>query len=101
MSPLKQVIIVAAILCLLPLATKILSKLHLIPLALFLLASQLFFPEWAAENRLICVLIFIASIVYFFARWIIREIVTRRTHRQLIEHVLETATPLYELADLK
>ena len=61
---LKQLAVVFLILASLPLAVTILWKLRLLPLALCLAATELFFPKWAASHETACLCLLAASVLF-------------------------------------
>ncbi len=65
----KQLVIVFLILAMLPLACKLLWRLRLLPLAVYLTATHLFFPAWAAEHGLLCLVLFAACVLFAVLSW--------------------------------
>lgn len=65
----KQLLIVFLILAMLPLACKLLWRLRLLPLAVYLTATHLFFPAWAAEHGLLCLVLFAACVLFAVLAW--------------------------------
>lgn len=65
----KQLLIVFLILAMLPLACRLLWRLRLLPLAVYLAATHLFFPTWAAEHELLRLGLFAACILFSVLSW--------------------------------
>lgn len=65
----KQLVIVFLILAMLPLACKLLWRLRLLPLAVYLTATHLFFPVWAAEHGRLCLVLFAACVLFAVLFW--------------------------------
>ena len=61
----RQLLIVGLVLGSLPMAIRILWKLRLLPLGCYFVATKLFWPRWAAAHRTVCILIFIACVLFF------------------------------------
>ena len=101
MNQIQQVMIVLAGLALLPLAIRLLRMAHLLPLALYLFATLLCFPEWAAENHLLSLGLFAASVLYFLLRWGWKLGKYLRGREQRIEEYIRNAKPFYELPEFQ
>ena len=65
-----QLLIVALVLLSLPIVIRILWKLRLLPLGCYFVATKLFWPRLAAAHETVCILLFIACILFFAATWI-------------------------------
>lgn len=65
----KQLFIVLLILVSLPLACKLLWWLRLLPLAVYFVATKLFFPAWAADHRILCLSLFAGCILFAILAW--------------------------------
>ncbi len=97
----KQLAIVILILASLPLAIRIAWKLRLFPLALYLVATKLFFPNWASQHTTLCLCLLAGSILYFFLWWGIR-LYREWEERKYDEFcLLATSTPLYPIDTTK
>ena len=100
MSPMQQLLIVAGVLISLPFVTKLLWRLYLFPLGCWLVATRLFWPEWAATNRPLSLRLLAGCILFFLAAWIIRHKQKKRREQEWLRHVFATTKPMYELSDL-
>lgn len=80
-NQIQQVLIVLCVLAALPLACRILAKLKLLPLAAYLLATKLFFPQWAAEHETLCLALLAGIVALTLARWLLRPLLRRRADR--------------------
>lgn len=80
-NQIQQVLIVLCGLAALPLVCRILAKLKLLPLALYLLATRLFFPQWAAEHETLCAVLLAGIVVVTLARWLAGPLLRRRADR--------------------
>ena len=80
-NQIQQVLIVLCVLAAIPLACRILAKLKLLPLALYLLATKLFFPQWAAEPETLCAVLLVGLVVLTLARWLAKPLMRRRSDR--------------------
>ena len=80
-NQIQQVLIVLCVLAAIPLACRILAKLKLLPLALYLLATKLFFPQWAAEHETLCAVLLAGLVVLTLARWLAKPLMRRRSDR--------------------
>ena len=65
----KQLLIVLLILVALPLACKLLWWLRLLPLAVYLIATKLFFPVWAADHKILCLGLFAGGVLFAVLAW--------------------------------
>ena len=100
MNQLQQLAIVLAGLFALSFVIKLLKLLYLFPLSLYLVSTKLLFPNWSMENRLLCVVICAACVLYFVFAWVLRIKQYRRTKQQALEDFLARAKPLRpEMAD--
>ncbi len=74
MSPFKQILFIILILMLLPVAfrlvLRLLVKLRLLPLILYLLAVRFFFPGWAAAHEMLSIGLLAAITAGTLAVWI-------------------------------
>ena len=91
----QQVLIVLVILALLPIAIKVLWKLRLLPLALYFVATRLFFPKWAAANETACIILFAACVLFAVVMWVVKIILWRREKMEIQRDLLTRATPMY------
>ena len=85
----RQLLIVGLVLGSLPMAIRILWKLRLLPLGCYFVATKLFWPRWATAHRTVCILIFIACVLFFVLCWTIRYIRQKREEQimaELIHH---------------
>ena len=69
-----QLLIVALVILSLPIVVRILWKLRLFPLGCYFVATKLFWPRWAEAHRTVCILLFIACILFFAVTRIIHFI---------------------------
>ena len=81
----RQLLIVGLVLGSLPMAIRILWKLRLLPLGCYFVATKLFWPRWAAAHRAVCILIFIACVLFFVLCWTIRYIRQKREEQIMAE----------------
>lgn len=80
-----QLLIVSLVILSLPIVVRILWKLRLFPLGCYFVATKLFWPRWAAAHRTICILIFIACVLFFVLCWTIRYIRQKREEQIMAE----------------
>lgn len=96
---LKQLAIVCLILATLPLVTTLLWKVRLLPLALCVTATELFFPKWAASHEIICLCLFAASVLFAVLAWAIQIRRRRQEQRYYEGLLLATAKPMYRITE--
>lgn len=96
---LKQLAVVFLILASLPLAVTILWKLRLLPLALCLTATELFFPKWAASHETVCLCLFAASVLFAVLAWVFQIRRWRQEQRYNENRLLAAAKPLYRITE--
>ena len=92
----RQLLIVGLVLGSLPIAIRILWKLRLLPLGCYFVATKLFWPRWAAAHETVCILLFIACILFFAATWIIHFIRKKREEKifaDVIHHYAKDLQP--------
>ena len=77
----RQLLIVGLVLGSLPMAIRILWKLRLLPLGCYFVATKLFWPRWAAAHETICILFFIACILFFAVTWIVHFVRKKREEK--------------------
>ena len=77
----RQLLIVGLVLGSLPMAIRILWKLRLLPLGCYFVATKLFWPRWAAAHETVCILLFVACILFFAVTWIIHFIRKKREEK--------------------
>ena len=100
MNHVQQLFIVICVLMILPVLFNLLSKLHLVPVAVYLIATRLVFPDWAAENRLLSALLFFLCVIYAVGLWLL-WLRNRKLEQQIMLHQLRAkAVPLWELEDM-
>ena len=99
MNQIQQVLLVLAGLALLPLVIRLLRMAHLLPAALYLFATRLCFPVWAAENSRLCAGLFAGTVLYFLFRWGWKIVKRLRERKRKISDYLNNARPFYELPD--
>ena len=80
-----QLLIVALVILSLPIVVRILWKLRLFPLGCYFVATKLFWPRWATAHRTVCILIFIACVLFFVLCWTIRYIRQKREEQIMAE----------------
>lgn len=95
MNQIQQVFIVVCALMALPVAVKLLSKLHLVLLGMYFVAIRLIFPEWAAEHRLLCVGLFALCVLYAVGLWLLWYRNRKQEEQMQIAQLLARATPMY------
>ena len=81
----RQLLIVGLVLGSLPMAIRILWKLRLLPLGCYFVATKLFWPRWATAHRTVCILLFIACILFFAVTWIVHFVRKRREEQIMAE----------------
>ena len=81
----RQLLIVDLVLGSLPMAIRILWKLRLLPLGCYFVATKLFWPRWATAHRTVCILLFIACILFFAVTWIVHFVRKRREEQIMAE----------------
>ena len=92
----RQLLIVGLVLGSLPMAIRILWKLRLLPLGFYFVATKLFWPRWATAHRTVCILLFIACILFFAVTWIVHFVRKRREEQimaELIHHYTKDLKP--------
>ena len=92
----RQLLIVGLVLGSLPMAIRILWKLRLLPLGCYFVATKLFWPRWAAAHRIVCILLFIACILFFAVAWIVHFVRKKREEKifaDLIHHCAKDLQP--------
>lgn len=99
MNQIQQVFIVVCALMALPVAVKLLFKLHLVPLGMYFLATRLIFPEWAAEHRLLCIGLFALCVLYAVGLWLLLYRNKKREEQMQIAQLLARAKPLYDFSE--
>lgn len=100
MNHVQQLFIVLCVLMILPVLFTLLSKLHLVPVAMYFLATRLVFPDWAAENRLLCAVLFCLCVLYAVGLWLL-WLRNRKIEQQIMLCQLRAkAVPLWELEDM-
>lgn len=70
-SPLEQAGIVFLGLCLLPLIMKLLCKLRLLPLAIYVFITELVFVQWSESHQMLSLGILIALAILTAGSWVI------------------------------
>ena len=95
----KQLAVVFLILASLPLVITILWKLRLLPLALCLTATELFFPKWAASHETACLCLFAASVLFAVLAWAVQIRRWKQEQRHIENRLLATAKPLYRITE--
>ena len=91
-----QLLIVALVILSLPIVVRILWKLRLFPLGCYFVATKLFWPRWAEAHRTVCILLFIACILFFSVTWIVHFVRKRREEQimaELIRHYAKDLQP--------
>lgn len=96
---LKQLAVVFLILASLPLAVTILWKLRLLPLALCLAATELFFPKWAASHETVCLCLLAASVLFVVLAWAVQIRRWRQEQQYNEARLLASAKPLYRITE--
>ena len=91
-----QLLIVALVLLSLPIVIRILWKLRLLPLGCYFIATKLVWPRWVEAHRTVCILLFIACILFFAVTWIVHFVRKRREEQimaELIHHYTKDLKP--------
>ena len=92
----RQLLIVGLVLGSLPMAIRILWKLRLLPLGCYFVATKLFWPRWAAAHETICIVLFIACILFFAVTWIVHFVRKKREEKifaDVIHHYTKDLKP--------
>ena len=90
MTMMQQLLIVGGALIALPLVVRLLWKVYLFPLAFWLVATRLFWPGWAAENRTLSFVLLAASVLFFFGAWWLRRAAKKRREQEWLAHAMAT-----------
>ena len=91
-----QLLIVALVILGLPIVVRILRKLRLFPLGCYFVATKLFWPRWATAHETICILLFIACILFFAVTWIVHFVRKKREEKifaDVIHHYTKDLKP--------
>ena len=91
-----QHLIVALVILSLPIVVRILWKLRLFPLGCYFVATKLLWPRWAESHQTVCILLFIACILFFAVTWIVHFVRKRREEQimaELIHHYTKDLKP--------
>lgn len=94
MRPMYQILIVLTVLALLPTAAKLLWKLRLLPLAMYLTATRLFWPDWTEGHPIGSYALLAACVLFFAACWLAKLIRHRKEQRALMEYARSNATKM-------
>ena len=89
-----QLLIVALVILSLPIVVRILWKLRLFPLGCYFVATKLFWPRWVEAHRTVCILLFIACILFFAVTWIVHFVRKKREERILADLIRHCAKDL-------
>ena len=100
MNQVQQLFIVVCVLMILPVLFTLLSKLHLVPLGVFFLATKLVFPDWAAENRLLCAIGFFLCVFYAVGLWLLWFRNRKHEQQMMLYQLRAKAVPLWEIEDM-
>ena len=82
-----------------PAVITILGKIHLLPLAVYLLAANSF-PLWVSDNRLISTALLIVTVLYPVLVWGSKVVQWWQEEQYLRGRLLATATPLNNPEDV-
>lgn len=96
-TPFQQILIVLAVLVSLPLVCRLLARLKLLPLAVYFLAVKLFFPQWAADHRTLCLALLAGLVLLTLARWLWIPVKRRRADRATLLQVARQAEQAREM----
>ena len=91
-----QLLIVSLVILSLPIVVRILWKLRLLPLGCYFVATKLFWPRWAEAHPTLCILLFIACILFFAVTWIVHFVRKKREEQimaELIHHYTKDLKP--------
>ena len=91
-----QLLIVSLVILSLPIVVRILWKLRLFPLGCYFVATKLFWPRWATAHETICILLFIACILFFAVTWIVHFARKKREEKifaDVIRHYAKDLQP--------
>lgn len=94
-----QLLIAFVGVALLPAVITILGKIHLLPLAVYLLAANSF-PLWVSDNRLISTALLIVTILYPVLVWGGKAVQLWQEEQCIRGKMLATATPLNTAEDV-
>lgn len=101
MNHIQQLFIVICVLMALPIAFTLLCKLHLVPLGMYFLATRLVFPEWAVENRLLCVVLFALCAMYAVGLWLLWYRSRKAVEQAALAQLRARAIPLWEIDNIE
>lgn len=99
MSILQQLLIVFLILASLPLVITLLYKLHLFPLTMYFVATDLFFPKWAVNHQMLCGCLLVGGILYATLRWFCHIYTWKSEFLYYEDYLLKSAIPLASIAE--
>ena len=91
-----QLLIVALVILSLPIVVRILWKLRLFPLGCYFVATKLFWPRWATAHETICILLFIACILFFAVTWIVHFVRKKREEKIFADVIRHYAKDLQQ-----
>ena len=94
-----QLLIAFVVVALLPAVITILGKIHLLPLAVYLLAAYSF-PLWVSDNRLVSTALLIVTVLYPVLVWGGKVVQWWQEEQYLRGRLLATATPLNSPEDV-
>ena len=100
MNQVQQLFIVVCVLMILPVLFTLLSKLHLVPVAMYFLATRLVFPDWAEENRLLCAILFFLCVFYAVGLWLLLFRSRKLEQQMMLYQLRAKAVPLWEIEDM-
>ena len=89
----QQILIACIAFSLLPTVIAILARLHLLPITVYLLVADSF-PELIADNKKICLVLFVVFIVYPVLMWGWKLYRLWKEEQEAREYLLATAVPL-------
>ena len=97
----QQLLTVFLILVSLPLVITLLAKIRLLPLALYFVATELFFPKWSDSHQTVCLILLAVCILYFVLMWVLRIRAWKQEQRYYEAQLLSRATPLFTIEDIE
>ncbi len=89
----QQLLIAALGIASIPYVIALLAKIRLLPLTIYLLSVNSF-TTWAAEHRILCIVLFALSVLYPILTVIAKIRVWRREEIEARNYLLRTARPL-------
>lgn len=94
----QMVILAFLFLASIPYILVLLAKLRILPLTVFLLVTDSF-GQWAAENRILCIVLFALCVLYPVLTVVGKIVRWQREEKEARDYLLRTARPLSRVPD--